>query len=719
MVDTPAYPKHIFGLHEPGGEWLMSEKGKSGWILFTHALGHDPADQSAHDYRPWADRGFGAIARLNHGYGDAGTLPLPAFYDAFAQRVGSFVANSPGCHVWVIGNEPNHEQERPEGQLITPAQYAQCYRRCYQQIHALPGHDQDQVVLAPVAPWNATTPYAGNQSGNWVRYFLDMIREIYALNCPIDAIALHTYTHGTNPALVSSEAKMDVPFQQYRFQFRAYRDFMEVIPSEMRHLPVYITETDQVEPWANANSGWVQNAYREINAWNNTLGRQQIRALILYRWPRTDQWYIQGKHGIYDDMRAAMEQDYTWRPMPAPREVNGHILQGGFLDFYERISLQWIGQPISDEIVEGEIRTQYFEKMILQQDPSGAVTLVKAGVEVMELQGQVAELQDQCALLEERVQYLSDRIEELEVQEPAPSAPASDPTPIPAPDAEPIIEIARPLWENVVYQLRRHATKRYTQRDLEGIQYLTITHSAVSPDVTVEQIAAFHVTQMDWPGIGYHFLVDADGAVAKTNELSTVCYHVQERDPLSIAIGVAGDFTESVPTEAQLQATAHLIAWLLQELDLPLEAVVGKCELVDTQSPGQQWLSGQKWKERLLAEVAEAQVAQRIAHLPLPLFHYVLSARPESGRAWEEWMGTQAYISRFGATHGFSTSEAELAHYVTVVGDTAGIDEETEGELIVAGCRVERIAGRTADETVAILQSMATRGQRFLSLVEI
>jgi hypothetical protein len=164
--------------------------------------------------------------------------------------------------------------------------------------------------------------------------------------------------------------------------------------------------------------------------------------------------------------------------------------------------------------------------------------------------------------------------------------------------------------------------------------------------------------------------------------------------------------------------SAHLIAWLLQELELPLEAVVGKQELVDTQSPGQQWLSGSKWKEMLLAEIEEAQVERRIAHPPLPLFHYVLAARPVSGRAWEEWMGTEAYISRFGATHGFSTSEAELAHYVTVIGDTTGIDEETEGELIAAGCRVERIAGRTAEETVTILQGMATRGQRFLGLVE-
>lgn len=718
MADTPTYPKHIFGLHEPGGEWLMAEKGKSGWILFTHALGHDPADQSGHDYRPWTDRGFGAIARLNHGYGDAGTIPLPRYYDVFAQRVGIFVGNSFGCHIWIIGNEPNHEQERPEGQLITPAQYALCFKACYQQIHSLPGHGDDQVVLAPVAPWNATTAYPGNQSGNWIRYFLDVIREVRALNCPIDAIALHTYTHGTQPGLVTNDAKMDPPFQQYRYHFRAYRDFMEAIPYDLRHLPTYITETDQVEPWNNANTSWVQAAYREINAWNNTLGRQQIRALILYRWPRIDQWYIKGKHGVYDDFRGALANDYTWRPMPAPREINGHILQGGFLDFYERIGLQWIGQPISDEVDEGEYRVQYFEKMVLQQDASGAVTLRRAGVEILELRQMVNDLREQCAALEDVVEQLRARIAELESQEPEPTpGPAPAPTPVP-PEVEPVVEVVRPLWDNVVYQLPRHATKRYTQRDLQGIQYLTISHSAVSPQVTAAQIADFHVKHMDWPGIGYHFYVDGAGRVLKTQELSTVCFHVQERDPLSVAIGIAGNFTEGVPSPAQLDGTAHVIAWLLQELDLPLDAVVGKSELVDTQSPGQQWLSGKRWKDTLLAQVELAGDEARIAHPPLPLFHYVLSARPESGRAWEEWLGTQAYISRFGATHGFSTSEAELAHYVTIVGNGEGIDAETEGDLLEAGCRVERIAGATAEETVSILRSMAERGQRFLTLVE-
>ena len=46
---------------------------------------------------------------------------------------------------------------------------------------------------------------------------------------------------------------MGTPFQSYHREFRAYRDFMAAVPTSMRHLPVYITETDQIEPWTDRN----------------------------------------------------------------------------------------------------------------------------------------------------------------------------------------------------------------------------------------------------------------------------------------------------------------------------------------------------------------------------------------------------------------------------------------------------------------------------------
>lgn len=286
------------GMHEPGGEYLMIQK--PGWIVFTHGLGHDVNDKTGSDYRKWSGAGFGIIARLNHGYGSAGTIPAIQHHDAFSRRVANFVANSQGCDIWIIGNEPNHSQERPDGIPITYDLYSACFRLCYERIHALTLHSSDQVCIAGIAPWN-------DQTGDWITYF----SKVLLLARP-DAIALHTYTHGSNPALAYLETRMGSPYQNRRYDFRAYRDFLAAVPEGMRDLPVYITETDQIDSWNNVNSGWVQNIYKEIDEWNS-MGFQQINALCLYRWPKYDKWYIEGKGGVYEDFKLAVSRGYSSR----------------------------------------------------------------------------------------------------------------------------------------------------------------------------------------------------------------------------------------------------------------------------------------------------------------------------------------------------------------------------------------------------------------------
>ena len=109
LFDSP----YIFGLHDPGGENLMAQANRRGWIVFTVEVGSDPNNQSGFDFSPWASQDFGIICRINNGYGSAGTIPYSSQYANFARRVANFVAASSGCKIWVIGNEMNHSQEWP------------------------------------------------------------------------------------------------------------------------------------------------------------------------------------------------------------------------------------------------------------------------------------------------------------------------------------------------------------------------------------------------------------------------------------------------------------------------------------------------------------------------------------------------------------------------------------------------------------------------------
>jgi hypothetical protein len=311
------YPPYIFGMHDRGGESLMMNKGKHGWVLVTEAIGADPNNRNGSNYTDLTNKNLGVIVRLNNGYGSGGTIPRSGEYANFARRCGNFVQASPGCRIWIIGNEMNLAAERPggpNGQAITPKLYATCYRKCRAEIRRRPGHAKDLIVVGAVGPWNTQTRYAGNQRGDWVRYFADILK---LLGDDVDGIALHTYTHGQDPGLVFSNDKMNAPFQKYHYHFRAYRDFMAAIPYSLYDRPIFITETDQYGAWRDGSTGWVRNAYKEIADWNHNAENQPIQSLILYRWiignpddAREVGWAIVNKGGVQDDFRQAMNSEY-------------------------------------------------------------------------------------------------------------------------------------------------------------------------------------------------------------------------------------------------------------------------------------------------------------------------------------------------------------------------------------------------------------------------
>lgn len=323
----------IYGFHDPFGRSVFGRR--KGWVLFTEAVGRDPhgAGGNRDAYTEWSGHGFGVIVRLNHGYGSSGTIPKPQHYSNFAATCASWVKRSidpakpaHGCHIWIVGNEMNNPREWPVNgdgagaSEITPESYADCFNQVYDVIKAA----QPDAIVCP----GAVDPYYGPGSDNkeWFRRMLARITNL-------DGFALHTYTHGPEPALITDLKRFgmddhgnwvdpgNILSWQY-YNFLAYRTYLGMIPTRWRHLPVFITETDQDDPWADDDSGWVQAAYAEIDRWNQQPHAQQIRALLLYRWPKVgewpanpndDRWWIKGKDGVISDLKAALTQRYRWR----------------------------------------------------------------------------------------------------------------------------------------------------------------------------------------------------------------------------------------------------------------------------------------------------------------------------------------------------------------------------------------------------------------------
>lgn len=713
MPTDPCQSEFIYGLHDPGGESIMEQAGVKGWILFTEAIGADPNNRDGRDYSSYCARGFGVISRLNNGYHPGGTIPNSSQYAAFAQRCANVVQNSRGCRVWIIGNEMNFSIEWPGGaggQAITPTLYADCYRRCREAIRRVaPDH---QVLVGAVAPWNVETKYPGNPSGSWVQYFSDVMLALGPQNC--DGFTLHTYTHGDDPALITSDGRMDPPFQKFRYHFAAYQDFLGAVPANMRHLPCYITETDQGDiAWTDVNRGWIQRAYDEINRWNSQPGNQVIRALILYRWPQVpgDRWGIDGKMNVIADFKAALPKRYTWpdklqpkvpdyvarflahgvpatlaantvisaqvrvrndgsktwlktganpvrlgyhwlngqgqpvsvpagdfrSELPAniepgkdaaltvkigvpaqpgsytlrldmveegvtwfrdqgstplslgvdvkPAEVTvdkqffdetKHWVGGPFLAWHRRYGLDVTGYPITDEYVDTTtgLRSQYFQRVAMElfQD---SIRLKLAGQDAVQLREQVSQLQT-------RINILEDKLRDCGGGRLPPPAIADITATLPR---DPAGLVARPRGD---------------------ITKIVINHTAVPPTVGADRVAEAH--RKRWPGIVYQYFITGTGEIQQTAPLEQAV----TRDAWiyeGVHIGIAGNFATTIPTDAQLDATAALAAWLLQELSLPLAAVVGASEVTKTASPGAQWLTGQRYKNLLVGKIQTLQAS--------------------------------------------------------------------------------------------------------------
>jgi murein DD-endopeptidase MepM/ murein hydrolase activator NlpD len=308
---------HIYGVHEDvdrddplNAGRMMQQAGIRGYVLWTEAL-TNLDDTSGINYTLRATGDHTVIVRLNYGYEPEGTLPPAAQYDRFARRCGDFARNSRGVSIYVIGNEMNNPREWPQGQPISPENYAACFNLVYRRIKEA----DPQAVVCP----GAIDPYNG-QWGDIRDYWRKMLENIPAC----DGLAVHAYTHGPDPALVEDEQTTfgNPPLLGVRFHFWVFEDVLKASSDRFRALPVYLTETNHIFSdqannlgWQNINNGWVWTMYQQVDDWNKR-GGQQIHAALLYRYPQLDDWHIVDKASVVQDFQQALAmkfKPYHWR----------------------------------------------------------------------------------------------------------------------------------------------------------------------------------------------------------------------------------------------------------------------------------------------------------------------------------------------------------------------------------------------------------------------
>ncbi|QQE13148.1 PEP-CTERM sorting domain-containing protein [Planctomycetota bacterium] len=325
---------YIYGMHDPGGEHLMGENG--GWLVHTEEIGLTGAQGK--DFTQYKDKKMTNIVRLNYGYGSKGTLPYEKDYEQFAQNAANYIKNSKGVDYWIIGNETNLPREWPGndgwnegvGEKITAARYVKAYNKIYDKVDAMNLAEKPKICPSPSGTW--APPYGG--IGDFVHYWRDILDGIGADR--VDGIPLHAYTHGADPSLVTSDKKMNDPYQDKYYNFRVYKNYMEMIPESMKDKPVFITECDQnsesgkwvgdtFQAWKDENNGWVKAIYEEVNNWNMVDDNQKIRCVAMYRWPAykegSTSYGLSELLNVQEDFKEAVAMGRTWREVPEPASL--------------------------------------------------------------------------------------------------------------------------------------------------------------------------------------------------------------------------------------------------------------------------------------------------------------------------------------------------------------------------------------------------------------
>ncbi|MGC9343523.1 MAG: peptidoglycan recognition protein family protein [Bacteroidales bacterium] len=166
--------------------------------------------------------------------------------------------------------------------------------------------------------------------------------------------------------------------------------------------------------------------------------------------------------------------------------------------------------------------------------------------------------------------------------------------------------------QNKITQLPWHPRRRWSKRDLAGIQRIIIHQELGEADIKAVNhyhINPNHITPKGCPHFCYHFGIEKNGDILQVNELSDITWHTPGQNEEGIGIMLTGNFAgpghliaTSKPTPNQIRSLGWLCDYLVHSFILTKRDIFGHCHFGKPACPGtqiQEWIE-KRWETPLL-----------------------------------------------------------------------------------------------------------------------
>jgi hypothetical protein len=107
------------------------------------------------------------------------------------------------------------------------------------------------------------------------------------------------------------------------------------------------------------------------------------------------------------------------------------------------------------------------------------------------------------------------------------------------------------------------------------------------PVQLLRNLQSWSASDRNWWDVPYHYLIDLDGNIYEGRDWHYVGETNTTYDPSGhFLISIIGNYDLQEPTQKQLDAIADLMAWAVEEFDVPVDSIKGHYQYADTGCPG-------------------------------------------------------------------------------------------------------------------------------------